>query len=73
MDGPESGNHSFVVRLWLEETVAEAGQTVWRGHVTHVLTGDRRYVADLGGITDFIASYLPPSADAPRTDRRVSP
>ena len=73
MDSPEDQTQSFIVRVWLERKAHGRHGAVWRGHVTHVLTGDRRYVADLGGITDFIASYLPPSADAPRTDRRVSP
>lgn len=58
MDHPEPPMHSFVVKIWLEETVQEAGHAVWRGHITHVASGTRRYIKDLGGIEDFIAPYL---------------
>ena len=61
MDHPEPPTHSFVVKIWLEETVQEAGHAghaVWRGHITHVASGTRRYIKDLGGIEDFIAPYL---------------
>ena len=50
--------HSFIVKVWLEETVEEAGQAMWRGHVTHVPSGERRYIKDLNEIRAFIAPYL---------------
>ena len=49
---------SFIVRVWVEETIGEAGRGVWRGHITHVPSGDRNYVKDLDEITAFISSYL---------------
>jgi hypothetical protein len=58
MDIPESKVHSFIVKLWLEEAGDETGRTVWRGYITHVPGGERRYLKRLSGIADFIASYL---------------
>lgn len=54
----EPGTHSFVVKIWLEETPDETKYPIWRGHITHVASGQRRYVNSLGGITGFIAPYL---------------
>jgi hypothetical protein len=58
MDFLEPHTHSFIVKVWLEETVKEAGRAKWRGHITHVPSGVRRYLKDLDEITVFIASYL---------------
>lgn len=54
----EPDTESFVVKVWLEETVEEAGRAKWRGHVTHVTSGERRYLESLSGIVDFIMPYL---------------
>lgn len=54
----ETDTHSFVLKIWLEETFQEAGRVVWRGHITHVLSGERRYVQRLDDILTFIMSYL---------------
>jgi hypothetical protein len=54
----EDTSHPFIVSIWLEETVAEAGKAVWRGYVTHVPSGKRRYLNDLEDIVAFIAPYL---------------
>ena len=58
LDMFEANTHPFVVKVWLEETAAEAGRARWRGHITHVPSGERRYVEDLEEIDVFIASYL---------------
>jgi hypothetical protein len=58
MDLSESDSHSFIIRIWIEETVEEAGRATWRGHITHVPTGERRYFQNLGEIVTFIAPYL---------------
>jgi hypothetical protein len=50
--------HPFTIRIWLEETAEEAGRAGWRGHITHVPSGRRRYLKDLDDITAFIAPYL---------------
>jgi hypothetical protein len=42
----------------LEETVEEAGRAKWRGHIIHVLSGERRYLQQLSDIGDFIMPYM---------------
>lgn len=54
----EPDTQSFVVKVWLEETVEEEGRAKWRGHVTHVTSGERRYLESLSGIAAFIRPYL---------------
>ncbi len=56
MNEPET--QSFIVKVWLEETVEEAGRPRWRGHVTHVMSGERRYLENLASVTAFIRPYL---------------
>lgn len=58
MDLPESTTHSFVIKIWLEETADEAGEAVWRGRVTHVPSGEHRYLTDLAEIAPFIMPHL---------------
>jgi hypothetical protein len=50
--------HSFIVKIWLEETFEETGKARWRGHITHVPSGERRYLKDLTDIGIFILPYL---------------
>lgn len=57
--------HSFVIRVWTEETSATGGPTL-RGHVTHVIDRNRRYVESLDALVEFIAGYL--FDDTPGTD-----
>ena len=57
-DLPESNAYSFIVKVWLEETANQTTRALWRGHITHVLTGERRYLQDLDQISAFIAPYL---------------
>jgi hypothetical protein len=49
---------SFIVKVWIEESKAEAGQVIWRGHITHVSSGDRQYFEDLGQIILFMIPFL---------------
>lgn len=49
---------SFIVKIWFEDVAPEDAETTWRGHVTHVEGGERRYVDDLEEIPRFIAPYL---------------
>jgi|SRR3979409_334941 hypothetical protein len=58
MDITESKVQSFIVKLWLEESGDEAGKVVWRGYVTHVPDGERRYLKRLSDVTDFIEGHL---------------
>lgn len=55
---PDPQTNSFIVKIWLEETAEEAGQVIWRGRVTHVSSGERRYVKGLDDIVAFIVPYL---------------
>jgi hypothetical protein len=64
MDSSEPDIHSFVIKLWLEES-GERGGVVWRGHITHVPSGERRHLKELDDINDFISTYLG-GARAPR-------
>lgn len=57
MDLGENGIHVFVTRIWLEER-DEKGRAIWRGHITHVLTGKRRYVQSIEDIPAFIKPYI---------------
>ncbi len=58
MDVYESAIQSFIVKIWLEGMAEETGHVVWRGHITHVPSGRRRYLTQLDGILLFIAPYL---------------
>jgi hypothetical protein len=58
MDLYEANAHSFVVKIWLEETAMEAGRAIWRGHITHVPSGERLYIKELDEVTQFILPYL---------------
>ncbi|MCA9970595.1 MAG: hypothetical protein KC425_10295 [Anaerolineales bacterium] len=58
MDLFEATNHSFVIRIWLEKATGPANQSVWRGHVTHVMSGNRRYFEDVQEVLLFVQAYL---------------
>lgn len=55
---PESTIHSFVIKIWLEETASKTDDAVWRGHITHIPDGERRYFQSLDEIGLVIAPYL---------------
>jgi hypothetical protein len=57
-DLEESNTQSFIVKVWIEETIEESGEAKWRGHVTHVQSGKRQYLQNLDGVAAFIAPYL---------------
>ena len=56
-DAPDLRNHSFVVRVWVEEA-GRRGRRRWRGHVTNAVTRERRDIRDLADIGLFIMPYL---------------
>jgi hypothetical protein len=58
MEQSESHTQSFIIKIWLEETVAEDGRAIWRGHITHVPSGERRYLKQLNDVVAFIVPYL---------------
>jgi hypothetical protein len=55
---PEPSTQSFVVKLWAEEIGKDYQWIRWRGHITHVGEGNRRYLDDLTEIMNFIKPYL---------------
>lgn len=57
-DEIEPGTHAFVVKVWREEGGHARRRAAWRGHITHVASGQRRYVTSLGELGEFIGLYL---------------
>ena len=68
MDPYES--HSFIIKIWLEESLEEADEATWRGHITHVPSQERRYLQTLDDVVDFIGPYLDRIGVVPGTYRR---
>ena len=58
LDLVEVNTHSFVVKVWIEETALESKNPLWRGHITHVPSGNRRYLSHMNGIISFVKPYL---------------
>lgn len=58
MQAYEESNCSFVVKIWVEPKDDPAAIPVWRGHITHVISGERRYFTDLTLVIAFIQRYL---------------
>lgn len=58
MDLYEVDFHSFVVKIWLEETAEESSRPIWRGHITHVPSGERQYFKELDEVKQFILPFL---------------
>jgi hypothetical protein len=54
-----SHTHTFVVRLWREEPTVK-GAPRWRGHITHLLGDERRYVESIEQIHVFIDRFVCP-------------
>jgi hypothetical protein len=53
----ETNTQSFIVKIWTES--GEGYQrAVWRGQITHVASGERRYLTDLNQITAFVSEFL---------------
>lgn len=58
MDESEFAACSFIIKIWREEPDADGGPIGWRGHITHVPSGDRRHFEDLREVPRFIVPYL---------------
>ena len=58
MELPKTVTHSFIIRIWLEETAVEADKARWRGHITHIPSNQRRYIENLDAVKQFIIPYL---------------
>jgi hypothetical protein len=46
------------VKVWLEEVADKTEKPMWRGRITHVPGGERRYLQNLNEVAQFIAPYL---------------
>jgi hypothetical protein len=58
MEPYERTTASFIVKVWVEEINDGVTQKSWRGHITHVTSGQRRYLQTFGEIQQFILPYL---------------
>ena len=58
MDLVEFNTHSFIVKIWIEEPAENQHKGRWRGHITHVPGGERRYLESLSEIAAFMVPYL---------------
>ena len=58
MTPPEDITHSFIIRIWPEQIDAADRSCKWRGHITHVPSGQRRYFEQLDILPDFIEQFL---------------
>lgn len=54
----EMFTHSFIIKVWLEEISEDVGTAVWRGQITHVLSGKQRYVKSLQEVMSFMDAYF---------------
>lgn len=58
MDTFESGAHSFLIRLWVEEHSRETGRVIWHGQIIHVPSGQRHTLQDPDDILAFVMPYF---------------
>jgi len=54
----QDNTHSFILKVWVEGSSKDGKPVIWRGHITHVPSGERRYLKDMGDIALYVASYL---------------
>lgn len=58
VDSGEIKIHSFIVKVWLEESEEHPDLTLLHGHMTHVPSGERHYIRRVSEIPLFIRSHL---------------
>ncbi|HLF84169.1 MAG TPA: hypothetical protein VI837_08350 [Blastocatellia bacterium] len=58
MDLSDPNTHSFIVKIWIERAPEGRRSADWRGHITHVPSGQRQYLKDLREIRQFMLPYL---------------
>jgi hypothetical protein len=49
---------SFIIRIWTEELDSPEYLPIWRGHVTRIPDGERRYFKNINEVPDLIIAYL---------------
>ena len=55
-------NATFIVKIWIEENDFEIGK-VWRGYITHVTSGNKKYIKNLDEIKIFLDQYIKSMGD----------
>ena len=50
--------HSFIVRVFVEESQSEPRSPIWHGQIQHIPGGEMRYFKNLSEITAFIETHL---------------
>jgi hypothetical protein len=58
MEAAEARAHSFILKLWCEESADDGRLAIWRGRIAHVPSGDCRYVQDFAALVGFLVPYL---------------
>ena len=58
MDMNTNQSCSFIIKIWVEEYDDKLAHTLWRGHITHVMTGQRHYFENLSVALSFMLPYL---------------
>ena len=64
--------HSFIIKIWLEESARESGRAVWRGRITHVASDERKFIKSMDEIVAFIRSYLGETQRKSRWQRQLA-
>lgn len=54
----EPGTHIFILKIWREDAGSGEQPVVWRGHISHVASGQRRYITGLLQMILFIVPYI---------------
>lgn len=69
----ETNIQSFIVKIWLGEIPGAFPRWQWRGYITHVPSGRRKYLAKLRDVTNFMEQYLsPPRLNAGKPKERLN-
>jgi hypothetical protein len=58
MDLLETSIQSFVIKIWVEETIEEAGEVVWRGHIIHTHSGEKQHFKSMDEMVCLMGGYL---------------
>jgi hypothetical protein len=58
MDTIDRSTHVFVIKVWRERLVEDEERYSWRGHITHLGSGEQRQLKDFATMFAFIRGYL---------------
>ena len=54
----EPNTHSFILKLWLDDQASNPHKAIWRGHITHIASGERHHFDSFRDIVALLAPYL---------------